>query len=505
MTRWVNGLTPDPTPTERLYAIVEQGLCIGCGLCQSVAGAERVRVCKTESGYEQPVVVGELDHDTVDRIYESCPGTRIEGLPERLLENDTKVDNVWGPWRRIVRAWASDPHIRHEGSTGGVMTALGQYLLETKRVEFILQVKASSTEPSFGESTLSFSDADVFEAVGSRYGPAAPLIEIDDVLARGQPFAFFAKPCDVAALRNYARQQPRVDELLRYCVVMVCGGYGTPQGTVEFFRRSGIDPDAVTALRYRGRGCPGPTRIETDDGAVHEFHYIDYWGEDETTWSLPFRCKICPDGIGEAADLAASDTWIGGGPNRIDSETDPGVNGVIARTRAGEAIATLVGTERGDDLRDLGVKAWHTMSGYLRGVAITGVVDAVIIGIGLALLGVPLVVPLMLLIFAGAFIPLVGATAAGILAAMVALVSGGPGTALAVGALVLVVQQIEGDVLAPLVLGRAVRLHAVTILLSLTAGSVVAGIIGAFLAVPLAAVVKTVVEHYRPPLAAALD
>lgn len=171
--------------------------------------------------------------------------------------------------------------------------------------------------------------------------------------------------------------------------------------------------------------------------------------------------------------------------------------------KAGEAIASLVGAERGDDLRELGVKAWQTMSGYLRGVAITGVVDAVIIGIGLALLGVPLVVPLMLLIFAGAFIPLVGATAAGVLAAMVALVSGGPGTALAVGALVLVVQQIEGDVLAPLVLGRAVRLHAVTILLSLTAGSVVAGIIGAFLAVPLAAVVKTVVEHYRPPLAVA--
>lgn len=173
--------------------------------------------------------------------------------------------------------------------------------------------------------------------------------------------------------------------------------------------------------------------------------------------------------------------------------------------RAGAAVETMVGAERGDDLRELGVKAWHTMSGYLRGVAITGVVNAVIIGIGLALLGVPLVVPLMLVTFAGAFIPLVGATAAGVLAAMVALVSGGPGTALAVGALVLVVQQVEGDVLAPLVLGRAVRLHAVTILLSLTAGSIVAGIIGAFLAVPIAALVKTVVEHYRPSLVVPVD
>ena len=158
------------------------------------------------------------------------------------------------------------------------------------------------------------------------------------MLDRGQPVAFFAKPCDVNALRNYAEQDPRVDELVKFCIVMVCGGYGTPQGTIDFFRRSGIDPDEVTGLRYRGRGCPGPTRVETSDGQAREFHYIDYWGEDETTWSLPFRCKICPDGIGEAADLAAADTWIGGGPNRIDSETDPGTNAVIARTRAGEEL-----------------------------------------------------------------------------------------------------------------------------------------------------------------------
>jgi coenzyme F420 hydrogenase subunit beta len=325
------------SPGERLYAIVEQGLCIGCGLCQAVAGVERLRVTKTLSGYLQPVVEGELDDETVDCIYRICPGTRIEGLPRSLLEADTRHDNVWGPWRRIVRAWAGDPEIRFEGSTGGVLTALANYLLASKRVDFVLHVKASTTEPSFGEATLSFDESDVFEAAGSRYGPAAPLVDIKAALARNRPFAFIAKPCDVAALRNYARQDERVDRLVRYMLVMVCGGYGTPQGTNDFFRRVGIDPAQVTALRYRGRGCPGPTRVETGDEA-REFHYIDYWGEDETTWALPFRCKICPDGIGEAADIAASDTWVGGGPNRVDSVDDPGTNALIARTRAGEEL-----------------------------------------------------------------------------------------------------------------------------------------------------------------------
>lgn len=330
-------MSAEATPAERLYAIVEQGLCIGCGLCESVAGPDRVQVRRTVGGFEQPVVVGELEHATVDRIYDVCPGTRIEGLPEALLEEDTHVDNVWGPWRRMVRGWAADDEVRYEGSTGGVMTALGIYLLESRRVDFILQVKTSTREPSFGDPCLSFTRADVIEAAGSRYGPAAPLRDFDAALARGQPFAFFAKPCDVSALRNLARHDPRVDRLVRYCIVMVCGGYGAPSTTRAFYRRIGVDPAEVTALRYRGRGCPGPTTVVAAGEARH-FHYLDYWGDDESQWGLPFRCKICPDGIGEAADLAAADTWIGGSPNRVDSETDPGTNAIVARTRAGEEL-----------------------------------------------------------------------------------------------------------------------------------------------------------------------
>ncbi|MEO2113756.1 MAG: coenzyme F420 hydrogenase/dehydrogenase beta subunit N-terminal domain-containing protein, partial [Acidimicrobiales bacterium] len=221
-------------PEDRLYAIVEQGLCIGCGICQSVAGPDTVRVVRTMSGYEQPVVVGDLDHATVDRIYDTCPGTRIDGLPERLVAADASLDPVWGTWLRIVRAWAADPVVRHEGSTGGVLTALAGYLLASSRVEFVLHAKASTTTPTFGERHLSFTQADVMEAAGSRYGPTAPLIDVDDVLNRGQPFAFIGKPCDISALRNHARHDPRVDELVRYWLTPVCGGYFPPASMDAF-------------------------------------------------------------------------------------------------------------------------------------------------------------------------------------------------------------------------------------------------------------------------------
>jgi putative heme transporter len=142
--------------------------------------------------------------------------------------------------------------------------------------------------------------------------------------------------------------------------------------------------------------------------------------------------------------------------------------------------------------------AWATLVGYARGTVLVALFDAVLIGLGLWLLGVPLAVPLAALVFIGAFVPLVGATVSGGLAILVALASNGPTTALLVLALILVVQQVEGNVFQPFVLGRMVRLHPVAVVLAVAVGSVLAGLPGAVFGVPLAAVVHTVCENLRP-------
>lgn len=147
-------------------------------------------------------------------------------------------------------------------------------------------------------------------------------------------------------------------------------------------------------------------------------------------------------------------------------------------------------------LRLVGERSVDVLGGYVRGTAIVALVDAVIIGVALVLLGVPLALPLALVVFLGAFVPLIGATLAGALAALVALVANGPVIALVVVGVVIAVNQIEGDVLAPVVLGRALSLHPLAILLALTAGTILAGIIGALLAVPLAAVAWTAVTTW---------
>ncbi|MBG6225816.1 putative PurR-regulated permease PerM [Arthrobacter sp. CAN_A2] len=147
--------------------------------------------------------------------------------------------------------------------------------------------------------------------------------------------------------------------------------------------------------------------------------------------------------------------------------------------------------------RRVGYSSMAVLGGYVRGTAIVALVDSVFIGGALLVLGVPLALPLAAIVFIGAFIPLVGATLAGVLAALIALVANGPFVALIVIIVVIVVNQLEGNFLQPVVMGRTLQVHALVILFALTAGTILAGIIGAILSVPVAAVVWAAIKAWN--------
>ena len=160
-------------------------------------------------------------------------------------------------------------------------------------------------------------------------------------------------------------------------------------------------------------------------------------------------------------------------------------------------LLTFVPEERRELTNRIGERSWSTLRSYLGGTALVGLADAVVIGIGLAILGIPLVVPLGLLIFFGAFFPLIGATISGFAAALVALATAGITEALIVVGIVLAVQRLEGDVLMPVLVGKATDMHPLLIIVALTIGFIVAGLVGGFLAVPLLAVGIVVVKQIR--------
>jgi predicted PurR-regulated permease PerM/DNA-directed RNA polymerase subunit RPC12/RpoP len=150
-------------------------------------------------------------------------------------------------------------------------------------------------------------------------------------------------------------------------------------------------------------------------------------------------------------------------------------------------VLGLVRPVRRQKLDSAGRASFSSLQGWIRGVAITGLADGLLIGIALVILGVPAAIPLAVITMVAAFLPIIGAPIAGALAVLVALASNGLTTALIVVAVVLAVQQIEGDVLLPLVMRTQVALHPIVILVALAIGGALAGIIGALVSVPIAA------------------
>lgn len=166
-------------------------------------------------------------------------------------------------------------------------------------------------------------------------------------------------------------------------------------------------------------------------------------------------------------------------------------------------VLDLVPAGRRGAVDDMAGLAWWTLGAYFRGQILIALFDAVFIGLGLWLLGVPLALPLAVLVFFGGLFPIVGAFVSGLIAVLVALADQGVITALLTLALIIVVQQIEGNIFEPIVMSTIVALHPLLIILAVTCGGLLLGILGAFLAVPVAAITARIVDHLRGRRAAA--
>ena len=283
-------------------------------------------------------------------------------------------------------------------------------------------------------------------------------------------------------------------------------------------RRRGLPPLAATALVFLTLAG-----LLTLVGVLIVPPFVDQFGElgDATSAALDDLRSWLQDGPLDMAD-GDIDALVESAQDQISQRQDELATGAIAGASVAAEVAigavlTLVLTfffvkdgdrmlrfgldqvrpETAEDLRAIGRRAWRTLTGYFQGVTIDGVVEGGLIGTGLAVLGVPLALPLGVITFFGGYFPLVGAVVAGALAAAVALVTQGFVTALIVVALALVVQNVVTNLIDPLVMARTVKLHPVVILVVVTAGGVLGGIIGAFVAVPVAAVTFEVVDYFH--------
>jgi coenzyme F420 hydrogenase subunit beta len=316
---------------NQLDLIVKSGFCSGCGACAGLLGPSKIRMQISQQGYIRPLSLQVITPKETELVRAVCPGIRVEHDP-----HTSPCHPIWGPIKQVRTGHAVGEQMRREGSSGGVISAIALYLLESRQVDFVAQIAVTAGKPLVNEVQMSKTRADVLHAAGSRYAPAAPLSRLEEFLSTGQRFAVIGKPCDIAAIRNLARVDQRVDQQILYLLSFMCAGVPSIHGTHELLHEMGTDADSLQSFRYRGDGWPGTTRSVGVDGRASEMSYSKSWGTILNRY-LQFRCKICPDGTGEFADLVCADAWYGkdGYP---DFEEREGRSLLITRTTVGESL-----------------------------------------------------------------------------------------------------------------------------------------------------------------------
>lgn len=325
-------MTSSRSPT--VARVLAGELCTGCGLCASVAGGA-IRMETQAPGYSRPVVEGPVSDAAERTIAEACPGSKV--APWSDHDPAAVVDPYWGPIITCATGHATDAEIRHKGASGGAITALAVHALESGLVDRVVQITANEADPIGNRVVVSRTRDEIVTAAGSRYVSSSPLVDIEAVLAEGGALAFIGKPCDVSALRQLGRRDPRVALHVRLTLAFYCAGIPSRRAVGRVLDAMGAPQDEVTAFRYRGHGWPGKATAVRRDGSSAEMSYEESWGG-YLSHEVQFRCKICPDAVGGVADIACADAWYGGESGYPKFEELDGRSLVVSRTSAGDAF-----------------------------------------------------------------------------------------------------------------------------------------------------------------------
>nr|WP_310525396.1 Coenzyme F420 hydrogenase/dehydrogenase, beta subunit C-terminal domain [Polymorphobacter sp.] len=285
-------------------------------------------------GYLRPHQHGPITAEQETGIAAACPGLVVD---ESTTNAPPINDPIWGPAWFVGTGFVTDPALRHQASSGGVISGLLVHALATGLVDFVIQTAADHRQPTGNHTSLSTTAQDVFAAAGSRYAPSSPLAGLEDWLARPGRFAFVGKPCDVTALRARALADPRINARIPLMLAFFCAGIPSQASAGRILDALGVAPKDVASFRYRGDGWPGFATATLHDGSTRRMSYADSWG-DILSKEVQFRCKICPDATGNVADIACADAWYGDDRGYPSFEEQDGRSLVIARTAMGETL-----------------------------------------------------------------------------------------------------------------------------------------------------------------------
>ena len=262
-------------------------------------GNDRCKMELGEDGFYYPFMNDSLSHKEKVLVRDTCPAIHIEATPHK---------GTWGAMKYICQAWSGDDGIRHKAASGGVVTSLAIFLLESNKVDGILQVGVRDDNYLYNELKVSRTREEVIKNAQSRYAPALVFHRIKEILDTDDAcYGFIGKPCDMAAMQNFIREFQQYEGRIKFYISIFCAGMPSYNATIQTWQQSGHKDEPIK-LKYRGDGWPGNFQADFKDGSTYHISYNESWGE-ILGKQLGFRCKICPDGIGMLADVSVGDSW----------------------------------------------------------------------------------------------------------------------------------------------------------------------------------------------------
>lgn len=318
---------------ENIKDVQKSDFCSGCGCCSNIY--KNIHMEYNKDGNLRPNLKKYFESNELNKIYKQvCPGINTF---EVYRKSETDINELWGNFNSLVTGYSCNEKIRYEASSGGAITGILSYLLENNIVDGVIHIGVSESDPIKNELKISQNINDLIANSGSRYAPSAPLEKIEELLIKGNKFAFVGKPCDVVALKNYMKFNDGVKDKIKYTLSFFCAGVPSIKGTEKILQIHSVNKKNVKSFRYRGEGWPGYTKIVTNEGKEFKMRYDDSWGK-ILNRHLPKRCKLCPDGIGEAADIVCGDAWFGDENGYPMFEEKEGRSLIISRTLTGKSI-----------------------------------------------------------------------------------------------------------------------------------------------------------------------
>jgi coenzyme F420 hydrogenase subunit beta len=310
--------------------IVDWNLCCGCGACYYYCDSHAVTLVNREDKGIRPVFNDEKC-DLCSRCLGICPGFKVISYLDRNGDAELQKNVLIGPPHAIYEGYAVDKEIRWSASSGGILTGVALYCLEVEGMGFVLHTGMDSEFPWLNKTVQSRSKKDLMSRTGSRYATSSPCEGLMLIENSQKPCVFIGKPCDAGAVELLRSERPRLDKMLALVMTFFCAGTPSTNGTKSLLKKMSVNQSEVNSVRYRGEGWPGQFKVSLKNQKEINLSYNESWGNLQRF--RPLRCHICPDGLGEVADISCGDAW-----NRYDAAGDIGRSLILARTKRGQDI-----------------------------------------------------------------------------------------------------------------------------------------------------------------------